>query len=318
MAETGLTMTTDIQVEARRRDFVTSFAQNWNALREIMGVSRPIKKEPGTVLKSYRASLALEDGAVAEGAEIPLSKATVTEVAHSDLTIRKYGKGISIEDVDKYGPEVAIEMTDDAFKNELLGEVLGEFYEFALTGELKPEGATDFQMGVALAIGAVKNKFKSMRKDGSRVVVFVNTMDAYRYLGVAQLTVQSAFGLDYLKNFMGAETMILAGDEDIPSGTIVAIPVNNIVNYYTDPSNSGYARMGLRYTVDSDLPMLGFAVEGDYSTATGKTWAIMGHKLWAEYLDAIAVVSVGAAAAAASMDDTSGAAAYDPESEAGE
>lgn len=292
----GLTVTTDFTVEARRNDFVTSFAQNWNALREIMGVARPIKKQPGTVLKSYKASLVLEDGNVAEGAEIPLSKAKVTEVAHADLTIKKYGKGITIEDVDKYGEDVAIELTDEAFRNELLGEVMGEFYEFALTGELKPEGATDFQSGVALAIGAVKNKFKTMRKDGSRVVVFVNTLDAYKYLGLASIGTQTAFGIEYLKSFMGAETMILAGDEDIPQGTIVAIPVNNMVDYYADPSNSGFAKMGLRYTVDSDVPMLGFAIEGDYSTATGNSWAIMGHKLWAEYLDAIAVVTVGAGA----------------------
>lgn len=292
----GVTVTTDFTVEARRNDFVTSFAQNWNALREIMGVARPIKKQPGTVLKSYKASLVLEDGNVAEGAEIPLSKAKLTEVAHADLTIKKYGKGITIEDVDKYGPEVAIELTDEAFRNELLGEVMGEFYEFALTGELKPEGATDFQSGVALAIGAVKNKFKTMRKDGSRVVVFVNTLDAYKYLGLASIGTQTAFGIEYLKSFMGAETMILAGDEDIPQGTIVAIPVNNMVDYYADPSNSGFAKMGLRYTVDSDVPMLGFAIEGDYSTATGNSWAIMGHKLWAEYLDAIAVVTVGAGA----------------------
>ena len=292
----GVTITTDFSVEARRSDFVTSFAQNWNALREIMGVTRPIKKQPGTVLKSYRASLTLEDGNVAEGAEIPLSKATVTEVAHTDLTIKKYGKGITLEDVDKYGEEVAIELTDEAFKNELLGEVLGGFYEFALTGELTNE-ASDFQEGLALAIGSVKNKFKTMRKDGSRVVVFVNTLDAYKYLGVASIGTQTAFGIEYLKSFMGAETMILAGDDDIPSGKIVAIPVNNIVDYYADPSNSAFAKMGLRYTVDTDAPMLGFAIEGDYSTATGINWAIMGHKLWAEYLDAIAVVTVTAAEA---------------------
>lgn len=291
----GVTITTDFSVEARRSDFVTSFAQNWNALREIMGVTRPVKKQPGTVLKSYRASLTLENGNVAEGAEIPLSKASVTEVAHADLVIKKYGKAITIEDVDKYGEEVAIELTDEAFKNELLGEVLGGFYEFALTGELTNK-ATDFQAGVALAIGSVKNKFKTMRKDGSRVVVFVNTLDAYKYLGVASIGTQTAFGIEYLKSFMGAETMILAGDDDIPSGKIVAIPVNNIVDYYADPSSSAFARMGLRYTVDADAPMLGFAIEGDYSTATGVNWAIMGHKLWAEYLDAIAVVSVDAEA----------------------
>ena len=286
----GVTMTTDFTVEARRNDFVTSFAQNWNALREIMGVTRPIKKQPGTVLKSYKASLVLEDGNVAEGAEIPLSKATVEEVAHADLTIRKYGKAITIEDVDKYGEEVAIELTDEAFRNELLGEIMGEFYDFALTGSLNPEGATDFRMGVALAIGAVKDKFKKMRKDASRVVVWVNTLDAYTYLGAADLTTQTAFGMEYVKGFMGAETLILSSE--IPAGKILATPVNNIVDYYADPSNSAFARMGLRYTVDSDAPMLGFAIEGDYSTATGKNWAIMGHKLWAEYLDAIAVVDV--------------------------
>jgi hypothetical protein len=57
-----------------------------------MGVTRPIKKQPGTVLKSYKATLTLENGNVPEGDEIPLSKANVTEVAHADLTIEKYGK----------------------------------------------------------------------------------------------------------------------------------------------------------------------------------------------------------------------------------
>ena len=145
----------------------------------------------------------------------------------------------------------------------------------------------------ALAVGAVKDKFKKMHKDGSRVVVWVNTMDAYRYLGAANLSTQTAFGIEYVKGFMGAETLILSSE--IAEGKIVATPVNNIVDYYADPSNSGFARMGLRYTVDTDAPMLGFAVEGDYSTATGINWAIMGHKLWAEYLDAIAVVTVSAA-----------------------
>lgn len=289
----GITKTTDIQVTARKNDFVTSFAQNWKALAEIMGVTRPIRKEPGTTLTSYRASLVLEDGNVAEGENIPLSKATVEEVTHADLKIRKYAKAITIEDVDKYGPEVAIEMTDDAFKNELLNTILSEFYTFALTGELTATAA-DFQAAVAEAIGGVKNKFKTMRKDGSRVVVFVNTYDAYRYLGAAQLTVQTAFGIEYVKGFMGAETMILAGDDDIPQGKVVAIPVNNIVDYYADPSNSGFAKMGLDYAVDAKAPMLGFAVQGNYANATGETYAIMGHVLWAEYIDAIAVVAVGA------------------------
>lgn len=286
-------MTTDFSVEARKIDFVSRFTQNWDALREIMGIMRPIRKEPGTVLRSYKAELTLEDGNVGEGEKIPLSKATVTEVTHEDLTIRKYGKGISIEDVDNYGPEIAITKTDEAFLNELQGKVMEDFYAFLKTGTLKDE-ADSFQMAVALAIGKVKDKFKKLHKDGSRVVVWVNTLDAYRYLGAAQLSVQSAFGIDYIKAFMGAETIILSSEID--EGTVIACPVENIINYYTDPSHSAYARMGLEYTVDGETNLIGFAIEGDYSTATGKNWAIMGMKLWAEYLDAIAVITVGAGA----------------------
>lgn len=293
MAEAGLTKTTDFSVEARKIDFVSRFTQNWDALREIMGIMRPIRKEPGTVLRSYKAELTLEDGNVAEGEKIPLSKATVTEVTHEDLAIRKYGKGISIEDVNNYGPEIAITKTDEAFLNELQGKVMEDFYAFLKTGTLKDE-ADSFQMAVALAIGKVKDKFKKLHKDGSRVVVWVNTLDAYRYLGAAQLSVQSAFGIDYIKAFMGAETIILSSEID--EGTVIACPVENIINYYTDPSHSAYARMGLEYTVDGETNLIGFAIEGDYSTATGKNWAIMGMKLWAEYLDAIAVITVGAGA----------------------
>lgn len=286
-------MTTDFSVEARKIDFVSRFTQNWDALREIMGIMRPIRKEPGTVLRSYKAELTLEDGNVAEGEKIPLSKATVTEVTHEDLAIRKYGKGISIEDVDNYGPEIAITKTDEAFLNELQGKVMEDFYAFLKTGTLK-DTADSFQMAVALAIGKVKDKFKKLHKDGSRVVVWVNTLDAYRYLGAAQLSVQSAFGIDYVKAFMGAETIILSSEID--EGTVIACPVENIINYYTDPSHSAYARMGLEYTVDGETNLIGFAIEGDYSTATGKNWAIMGMKLWAEYLDAISVITVGAGA----------------------
>ena len=286
-------MTTDFSVEARKIDFVSRFTQNWDALREIMGIMRPIRKEPGTVLRSYKAELTLEDGNVGEGEKIPLSKATVSEVTHEDLTIQKYGKGISIEDVDNYGPEIAITKTDEAFLNELQGKVMEDFYAFLKTGTLK-DTTDSFQMAVALAIGKVKDKFKKLHKDGSRVVVWVNTLDAYRYLGAAQLSVQSAFGIDYIKAFMGAETIILSSEID--EGTVIACPVENIINYYTDPSHSAYARMGLEYTVDGETNLIGFAIEGDYSTATGKNWAIMGMKLWAEYLDAIAVISVGAGA----------------------
>ena len=88
-------------VTAREKDFVTRFSNNWKALQEILGIMRPVKKEAGTKLVSYTASVALESGDVDPGCVIPYSKATVTEAAKADLKLEKYAKAVPVEDVDE-------------------------------------------------------------------------------------------------------------------------------------------------------------------------------------------------------------------------
>lgn len=288
-AAKGLTKTTDITVKAREVDFVSSFGRNWDSLREILGIMRPIRKAPGTTLTSYNATVELEDGAVAEGEAIPYSQAKVDPVAHEDLTLKKFAKAVSIESVNKYGATVAVQKTDEAFLNELQCEVLDDFYTFLKTGSLTSE-EKDFQMGLAMAVGNVRDKFKKMRKDVTSIIAFVNTLDAYRYLGAAQLSTQTAFGLEYLQNFLGAQTVILSSE--IEEGTIIAVPSDNLVLYYVDPGDGEFAQLGLDYTVQGETNLIGFHANGNYSTAVGESFAIMGMKLWAEYLDAIAVVTV--------------------------
>lgn len=286
---TNTTLTTDITLAAREMDFVSRFTMNWDSIRDILGIMRPIRKTPGTKLVSSKATVTLESGAVPEGAKIPYSKAKVTPVKREDLKIEKYVKGVTIESVDVFGAAVAVQKTDEAFLNELQGQILEEFYQFLLTGQLEATETT-FQMAVAVAVGSVVDKFKKMRLNASNIVVFVNTMDAYRYLGAAELTVQNQFGMQYIENFLGAQKMIISSD--IPSGKVVAVPADNIVLYYIDPSDSEYAQLGLDYTVEGETNLIGFHAVGNYSTAVGETYAIMGMKLWAEYLDAIAVVTV--------------------------
>ena len=291
-AITNTTLTTDITVKAREIDFVSRFTQNWDALREIMGIMNPVRKQPGTTLKSVKASITLADGAVAEGDVIPFSKPKVTEVAHEDLVLRKYAKAVTIEAVNKYGADVAIQKTDDAFLNELQATVMSEFYAFIKTGSLKGT-ATNFQAGFAEAVGSVVDKFKKMHLNAGGVVVFVNTMDAYRYLGAAQLTVQNQFGMNYIENFMGADTVILSSE--IEAGKIIATVADNMVLYYADPGDGDFKQLGLDYTVQGETNLIGFHASGNYSRAMGENYALMGMKLWAEYLDGIAVVTVSAA-----------------------
>ena len=294
MAKNGLTKQSDITILAREIDFVSRFTRNWNALREVMNIMRPIRKTAGTILTSYTAGVTLESGAVAEGNEIPYSQATVTPVSYADLTIDKYAKAVSIEAVSKYGATVAVQKTDEAFLNELQGKVMGDFYMFLQTGTLIDAQAT-FQMAIAMAIGKVRDKFKKMHKNESNITVFVNTLDYYKYLGSANITTQTSEGITYVKDFMGASTMILSSE--IPEGKVIGVPADNIVLYYVDPSDSEFAQLGLNYTVEGETNLIGFHANGDYAHAVGESFAIMGMKLWAEFLDAIAVVYIGTEAA---------------------
>lgn len=290
MAKANLTKVANIDAGIREIDFVTRFGRNWQSLQEILGIMRPIKKTPGTQLVAYNATVTLQNGAVGEGEEIPYSLAQVTPVTFADITLNKYAKAVSIEAVNKYGATTAVQKTDDAFLTELQDKVLTDFYAFLATGTLTST-ESNFQMAVAMAIGKVKDKFKAMHKDYTSIVVFVNTLDAYRYLGAAELTVQTAFGLDYVENFMGADKLIISSD--IAQGKVIATPTENIDLYYVDPSDSDFAQMGLEYTVQGETNLIGFHINGNYNTAVGETFALMGMTLWAEYLDGIAVISVG-------------------------
>lgn len=295
-AKNNLIMTADIQVTAREIDFVTRFERNWEHLREILGIMRPIKKQPGAILKSKYAEGTLESGEVGEGEEIPYSKFTVKEKPYAEMTIEKYAKAVSIEAIKDHGYENAVQMTDDEFLFQLQTDVTGRFYDYLKTGTLTSTETT-FQMALAMAKGQVENKFKQMHRNVTGVVGFVNILDVYQYLGTAEITVQNQFGFQYLKDFMGFNTIFLLADTEIPRGKVIATPVENIVMYYVDPNDSDFVRAGLVYTTGAgETNLIGFHTQGNYNTAVSEAFAIMGLTLFAEYLDAIAVITINATA----------------------
>lgn len=293
MAKTDLIMSSDIQVTARELDFVTRFERNWEHLRDILGIMRPIKKQPGAILKSKYAEGTLKSGKIGEGEEIPYSKFTVKEKTYAEMDIEKFSKAVSIEAIKDHGYENAVQMTDDEFLFQLQNDVTTRFYDYLNTGTLTSTEST-FQMALAMAKGRVENKFKQMHRTATGVVGFVNILDVYKYLGAAEITVQNQFGFQYLKDFMGFNTIFLLSDDEIAQGKVIATPVENIVMYYVDPAESDFARAGLVYTTGAgETNLIGFHTQGNYNTAVSEAFAIMGLTLFAEYLDAIAVITFG-------------------------
>lgn len=289
MSEARLTKSANI-IAIREVDFVSRFSRNWEDLRDLMSISRLVQKTPGTILKSKYAEVTLQSGAVGEGEAIPYSQAEVKEKTYAPIVLNKYKKAVSAEAIADHGYQAAVQMTDDQFLVELQGVVLDNFTAYIQTGTLIRAAAT-FQAALAKAQGEVRNKWKKMKKGITEIVGFCNILDAYDYLGAANITVQTQFGMTYIENFLGYSRLFLSSY--IPAGKVVATPVENLVLYYINPADADFARAGLNFRVDGETPLLGFHVDGNYNTLVSESTALMGMVLFAEYLDGIANVDIG-------------------------
>ena len=289
-APNNMTGQAQVMVKAREIDFVTSFARDMQALLNILGITRMIKKENGSELRVRKSSGTLQPGEVAEGDEIPLSQYEVTEETVGKITINKYRKGVSIEAIASKGYDAAVEQTDQEFRSDLRNVVTGKMYDTLKSGSLVGHESS-WQMAVSMAIGKVKDKFESMDRTATGIAVWVNTLDLYRYLGGAQITTQTAFGQTYIQNYLGADVMFVTSK--IPENTVVATPLNNLIAYYVDPADSEFVRAGLSYTVDSETGFIGFHIQGNYERAISDMFAIMGVRMMIEYQDAVANIAVG-------------------------
>ena len=56
-------------------------------------------------------------------------------------------------------------------------------------------------------------------------------------------------------------------------------------------------RLEVESVVDGETNLIGFHADGDYRHAVGESYALMGMTLFAEYLDAIAVITISAGGA---------------------
>ena len=289
-APDNMTGQAQIMVKAREIDFVTSFARDMQALLDILGITRMIKKENGSELRVRKASGTLQSGEVAEGDEIPLSQYEVSENAVGKITINKYRKGVSIEAIASKGYAAAVDQTDQEFRADLRNVVTGKLYDTLKSGSLVGHEST-WQMAVSMAIGKVKAKFEDMDRTATGIAVWVNTLDLYKYLGGAQITTQTAFGQTYIQDYLGADVMFVTSK--IPENTVVATPLNNLVAYYVDPADSEFVQAGLSYTVDSETGFIGFHIQGNYERAISDMFAIMGVRMMIEYQDAVANIAVG-------------------------
>lgn len=277
-AEENLIKKADL-VRAREVEFVNIFSENIKKLIEALGVTRKIPKQAGYTLKSYKATGTLENGEVAEGETIPLSKYQTVAVNYKEITLKKWRKATSAEAIISGGYDQAVQMTTDRMLLDVQKGIRGDFFTFLATGTGTATGV-GFQAALAQAWGQLQVKFED---DSIEAVYFMNPLDVADYLAKAQITLQTAFGMTYVENFLGLGTVIF--DSKVPEGTIYATAKDNIVLYYI-PVNG--ADLGEAFDFTSDQTgLIGIHETPDYSNMTASDTVVSGIVLFAERLDGI-------------------------------
>jgi hypothetical protein len=177
----------------------------------------------------YSTTGTLHNGKVDEGDVIPLSQYETTKTPVGEITLKKWRKAVSAEAIKKSGYNASVVETDAAMLKDVQAGIRKDFFDFlngTITGSTSATGAT-LQAALADAWGQLQVKFED---DTAEAVYFVNPLDVADYLASANITVQTAFGMNYVEDFLGLGTLIMSSR--ITEGTFVATAKENLVLYY--------------------------------------------------------------------------------------
>lgn len=270
----------------REIDFTLMFTESLRKLTEALGVTRKVAKQAGTVLKTYNATGTLEEGKVAEGETIPLSKYTTKAVNYGEITLKKWRKATSAEAIIERGYDQAVGMTTARMLKDVQKAIRNDFFTFLGTGTGTATGA-GLQAALAQTWGKLQTLFED---DDIQAVHFINPLDIADYLATATITTQTAFGMTYIEDFLGMGKVFM--NSSVPKGTIYSTAQDNLVLYYV-PVNGADLNEAFSFTSD-ETGYIGIHEEPDYNNMTASDTVVNGMTLFAERLDGVVKTTITA------------------------
>ena len=283
MAENNLIKNADL-ARVREQEFVYLFTGSLKKLLEAMSITRTVPKQAGYALKAYKAVGTLQDGNVAEGDTIPLSKYETEPVELGEIVLKKWRKATSAEAIVEKGYDQAVTMTTDKMLSDVQKGIRGDFFSFLGTGTGVASGNT-FQATLAQAWGQLQVLFED---DTVSAVHFMNPLDVADYLGTASITTQTAFGMKYVEDFLGLGKTFF--NSSVPRGKIYSTAAENLIAYYI-PANGADLDEAFSFTTD-ETGFIGIHEAPDYTNMTASDTVISGVKLLAERIDGVVVGTI--------------------------
>lgn len=262
-------------VTVRQIDFVSRFGYSIKKLMELLGIMRLIPKQAGTMLKRHTVTGTLQDGTVPEGEIIPLSKYSTVDTPIGEIVLGKWRKATTAEAILDKGYEQAHNETTEKMLQDIQSGIRKNIItSLTIAGQPTATGV-GAQAAFADAWGKLQNIYEN---DNVETVFFVNAEDVADYLGKANITVQTAFGFNYVENFLGLGTVIM--NSSITKNTFFATAKENIVGYYVPANESDLAKAFAFYSDKTGF--IAIHEYADYDRLTADDTVLSGIKIFAD------------------------------------
>lgn len=265
-------------------DLVEQFGTRFQSLQDLLGIERLLPMAQGTVLKTYTSSVTLDGTAVEPGDVIPLSEVKVEDGPTHEIAWDKKRKAVTMEDIQKYGFEQAITLTDNKLIGEIQKGVRVKLLEQLATGTGEVAGE-NLQQTLAKGWAAVTNAFD---EDDVQVISFINPYDAAEYLGNAAITTQNAFGMNYVQDFLNNRVVFMHGS--IEAGTVYTTAAENLIAGFAQ-MNGGAIGQAFDFTTD-ETGLIGVTHDINKQRLQAETITAYGLVLLAERLDGVVVGTI--------------------------
>lgn len=275
--------------KAQDIEMITSFKGELDRLSEILGLFGVEVVAAGTAMYQYSVTGTLNATTVAEGDEVPLSEYNVNKTTIGEVPIKPYRKLTTAQAILKGGYENAIAKTDAKMLSQVRNGVVSDFFTFLATGTGTATGA-GLQDAFAQGDAELRDTMETNGDASDTLVHFVNPFDIADYLGRANVTTQTVFGMQYLQSFMGVENIFITNKA--AKGTMWVTPAENIHLYGVDFAT--LADAGLNYTTQ-DGGVIGVHHVPAYDRTSAQTYVLTGALMLAEIKDYIVKVTIGAA-----------------------
>lgn len=291
-AETNTITAADLE-PAITIDHTQKLVDGITTLQRVLGIVDLTPMNVGTTVKQYKYEKTASPDQVGEGETIGLTKYTRKLVNSFELTLEKYRKRTTGEAIQKVGKDKAINDTDVLLEREIQSAIKEKFFTSLAGGTGTVAARTrnkldSLQKVLAGTWGAMSSYYKDKNVSA---VYFVNPLDIADYLANANVTVQTAFGFQYIENFLSLGTVVI--DPSVPEGTVYGTVKENLNGVYVPSSGDVSTTFGFTFDSTGMVGMKHYLADDALSI---DTVLVSGAMFYAEDLSGIFKATIATAA----------------------